>query len=90
MILVVMVVVLMIALKNWSAVAPTALDIKKHDDARRRGEAAPEGQAPNPASTSSSADTWTPSPPSRPNLSAMEQRTDQHADAVKDALSQAN
>lgn len=90
MILVVMVVVLMIALKNWSAVAPEALDIKKHNDARARGESAPEDTAPNPTSTSSSADSWTPSPPSRPNLSAMEKSTDQHSDAVKSALSQAN
>jgi len=90
MILVVMIVVLLIALRNWSAVAPAALDVKKHNDARARGESVPAADEPAAGSPSSSSDSWTPTPPSRPNLSSMERKTDQHADAVKDALSHAN
>jgi hypothetical protein len=91
MLLVVVAVIALIALKNWKAVAPTALDIQKHNKDRGAGhEVQPESYAPEAAPTSASDDSWTPTPPSRPSLSTMEQRTDAHSAAVQDALKQAN
>lgn len=91
MLLVVMAVIVLIALKNWKAVAPTALEIQKGSKDRAAGrEVQPESYAPDAAPTSASDDAWTPTPPSRPSLGTMEQRTDAHAADVQDALKQAN
>ena len=84
-------VIFYIAMNNFKAVAPAALDIKKHNDARRAGrEVHPEDSEPKATSTSASADAWTPAPPSRPNLSTMDQKTSEHSAAVQEAASQAN
>jgi hypothetical protein len=90
--LVVLAIVFYVAMRNMQAVAPAAMDIQKHN-ARRRVEAqtglepADTNQTPSP---SASSDSWTPTPPSRPNLEKMDKATTQHTDAVKDSLSQAN
>jgi len=75
-------VILFIAMNNFKSVAPVAIEVQKHNKAREAGQEI--------TSTSASADSWTPAPPSRPNLSTMDQRTSEHSAAVKDALSQAN
>ena len=93
MLLVVLALVFYAAMKNLQSVSPAALEIQKHNAARRT-EAQTGVQADPPetpaASTSSSADTWNPSPPARPNLSNMDAATSQHANDVKDSLSQSN
>jgi len=80
--LVVLAVIFYIAMNDFKTVAPEAIEIQKHNKARKAGQ---EG-----TSTSASADSWTPAPPSRPSLSTMDQRTSDHSAAVKDALSQAD
>ena len=80
--LVVLVVIFYIAMNNFKSVAPAAVEIQKHNKARTAGQ---EG-----TSTSASADSWTPAPPSRPSLSTMDERTSEHSASVQDALSQAN
>ena len=80
--LVVLAVILFIAMNNFKSVAPAAVEIQKHNKARKAGREV--------TATSASADSWTPAPPSRPSLSAMDQRTSEHSAAVKDALSQAD
>jgi len=91
--LVVLALVFYAAMRNLQSVSPAALEIQKHNAARRT-EAQTGVQANPPdapaASTSSSPDTWNPSPPARPNLSNMDAATTQHTDAVKDSLSQSN
>jgi len=89
--LVVLVVIFYIAMNNFKSVAPAAVEIQKHNKARNgRREIQSEYVEPNDASTSASADSWTPTPPSRPNLSTMDQNTSDHSAKVQDALSQAN
>jgi len=89
--LLVLAVVFYLAMNNFKRVAPVAMEIQKHNKARKAGdEVSPENFEPKSGSTSASADAWTPAPPSRPSLSTMDQRTSQHTDSVKDALSQAN
>lgn len=89
--LVVLAVVFYLAMNNFKSVAPEAMDIKKHNDARKAGQDARSGSGqPTTTSTSSNADAWNPAPPSRPNLSTMDQKTTEHAGAVSDALSQSN
>ena len=78
--LVVLVVVFFIAMNNFKATAPAAIAIQKHNQARKAGEETP------PASRTD--DSWTPAPPSRPNLSTMDQNTSDHSAAVQGALSQ--
>jgi len=81
--LVVLAVILLIALNNFKSVAPAAVEIRKHNEARKAGqEVRPESVEPKDASTSA--------PSSRPSLSTMDQRTSDHSAAVQDALSQAN
>jgi hypothetical protein len=88
--LIVLAVIFFLAMNNFRRVAPTAIEIQKHNQARKAGqEVKPEEFEPKSGSTSSSADAWTPAPPSRPSLGTMDQRTTQHTDSVKDALSQA-
>jgi len=81
--LVVLAVVLYLAMNNFKATAPAAIAIQEHNKARAAGE-----QTTPPQSTSASADSWTPAPPSRPSLSTMDQKTSEHSDNVQDALSQ--
>jgi cytoskeletal protein RodZ len=89
--LIVLVVIFYIAMNNFKSVAPTAMEIQKHNKSRKAGqEVQPENFEPKSTSTSASADSWTPAPPSRPSLSTMDQRTSDHSATVKDALSQAN
>jgi hypothetical protein len=86
--LVVLVVIFFLVMNNFKRVAPTAMEIKKHNDASKSGQdVTPEELEPKADSKSASADAWNGSPPVRPNLSAMEQRTTQHTKAVSDALS---
>lgn len=81
-------IILLVAAKNWKAVAPSAMAI--HEKNQRRGSAstATEPESFEPSSPSSSGDSWNPTPPSRPSLDAMEQRTSAHTSAVDDALKQ--
>ena len=89
--LVVLAVIFYLAMNNFKTVAPEAMEIQKHNKARRAGqEVEPESFEPKAASTSASADAWTPTPPSRPSLSTMDQKTTEHVGAVSDTLSQAN
>ena len=89
--LLVLAVVFYLAMNNFKSVAPEAMDIKRHNDARKAGrDARPDGGQPTTTSTSANADAWNPSPPSRPNLSTMDQKTTEHTGAVSDALSQTN
>lgn len=89
--LVVLAVIFYLAMNNFKSVAPATVEIQKHNKSRKAGqEVQPEEFEPKNASTSASADSWTPAPPSRPSLSTMDQRTSDHSAAVKDALSQAN
>jgi hypothetical protein len=89
--LLVLAVVFYIAMNNFKAVAPEAIDIKKHNDGRKAGrDVRPEGEKAQTVGTSSNADAWNPSPPARPNLDTMDQKTTEHSANVQDALSQAN
>ena len=89
--LVVLAVIFYLAMNNFKTVAPEAMEIQKHNQARKAGqEVQPESFEPKATSTSASADAWTPTPPSRPNLSTMDQKTSEHSANVKDALSQTN
>ncbi len=89
--LVVLAVVFYLAMSNFKSVAPEAMEIQKHNRARKAGQdVRPEDLQPKPQSTSASGDSWNPTPPSRPNLSTMDQKTSEHSADVKDALSQAN
>jgi hypothetical protein len=89
--LLVLAVILYIALNNFKSVAPAAIEVQKHNKARKAGEAVePEKFEPKPESTAGSADAWTPAPPARPSVSTMDQRTSEHTQSVQDALSQAN
>jgi hypothetical protein len=91
MLLVVLAIVLYIAMSNFKSVAPAAVEIQNHNKARRAGETVKPGSTePNTAGTSASADTWNPSPPSRPSLSKMDQQTSAHTSDVQNALSQSN
>jgi len=91
MLLVVLAVILFVALNNFKSVAPAALEVQKHNKARKNGQdVRPEDREPNGGSRSASADTWTPAPPSRPNLDTMDQKTTEHTAAVQDALSHDN
>ena len=86
--LVVVAVVLFLVARNWTSVAPTAMEI--HDRNERRAttdsEYAPEKvEAP---SGGKSEDAWTPAPPVNPSLGAMENRTSAHTQAVDEALKQ--
>lgn len=91
MLLVVLVVVFFLAMRNFKTVAPAAMEVQKHNKAREAGQGAgAEGSKSAETSTAASADSWTPAPPSRPNLSTMDHNTSEHTNAVKDALSQAN
>lgn len=84
-------VVFYLAMRNFSSVAPTAMEIQKHNRQRKAGsEAQPETFEPKARSTSESADSWTPAPPSRPSLGTMDQRTSEHSSEVQSALSQSN
>lgn len=90
--LVVLAVIFYAAMRNLQSVSPAALEIQKHNAERKREVTAPSPLAPDESasatSTSASSDTWTPSPPARPNLSQMDAATSQHSSQVKDALSQ--
>ena len=81
--LVVLAVVLYIAVNNFKATAPSVVAIHEHNKARKAGEDA--SSTPSP---SASDDSWTPSAPSRPSLSKMDEKTSEHSAAVQGALSQ--
>jgi hypothetical protein len=89
--LVVLAIIFFATMRNLNSIAPSALEIRKHNAARNNGgEPRPEVDEPKQTSTSESADSWTPAPPSRPSLSTMDQRTTEHTSEVQSALSQAN
>lgn len=91
MLLVVLVIIAYVAMRNTTAIAPAAMEIQRHNAARKAGQsAAPESADAKTPSRSSSADTWTEAPPSRPNLSTMDQNTSEHTADVQNALSQPN
>jgi hypothetical protein len=78
--LVVLAVVLFIALNNFKSTAPAALAIQKQTRARESARETPPAQATD--------DSWTPTPPARPSLSQVDQKTSEHSAAVESALSQ--
>jgi hypothetical protein len=83
-------VIFYVAMNNFKHIAPAAIDVKKHNTAREAGqENAPEVEAPKNGSPAASADSWTATPPTRPNLSTMDKNTTEHSAQVKDALSHA-
>ncbi len=87
--LVVLVVIFFLAMNNFKSVAPSAIELQKHNkDRNGRREIQSEYVEPKEASASASGDSWTPAPPSRPNLSTMDQNTSDHSAKVQDALSQ--
>ena len=89
--LLVLAVMFYLAMNNFKTVAPEAMEIQKHNRSRRAGQdVQPGSPEPTGTSTSASADAWTPTPPARPNLSTMDQKTSEHSAQVKDTLSQAN
>ena len=90
MLLLVLAIVLFAALRNMRAVAPEAMEIQRHNAARKASDGAPADGSQPKASTSSSADSWTEAPPSKPNLSTMDQNTTAHSNDVQNALSQSN
>ena len=79
-ILLVLVVVFYLAMNDFKSTAPAAIAIQKHNQARKAAE-----ETPAPVATD---DSWTPAPPSRPNLNTMDQNTSDHSAAVQGALSQ--
>src|SRR5262245_12300160 len=91
--LLVLAVIFYAAMRNFQAVAPAAMEVQKHN-AKRRVDAelgtTPEEEKQAQTSPSATDDSWTPSAPAKPDLSKMDQATTQHADAVKDSLSQSN
>ena len=88
MLLVVLAIVAFVAMRNTKSIAPTAMEIQKHNQQRRDVNA--EAIAPDAAPTSASDDSWNPTPPARPSLDTVDQKTTEHSGAVQDALSQAN
>jgi cytoskeletal protein RodZ len=78
--LVVLVIVFYLAMNNFKSVAPAAIAVQKHNEQRKSGE-----ETSPPAPTD---DSWTPSTPTRPNLSTMDKKTSEHSAAVQGALSQ--
>lgn len=89
--LVVLAIIFFTTMRNFKSVAPSALEIQKHNKQRQAGdELRSETAEQKPTSTSSSADSWTPSPPARPSLGAMDDSTTKHSGEVQSALSQAN
>ncbi|HVQ35639.1 MAG TPA: hypothetical protein VMT33_06470 [Candidatus Bathyarchaeia archaeon] len=87
MLLVVLAIIAYAAMRNTRSIAPAALEIQEHN---KRREVNAEGLAPNAAPTSASDDAWNPTPPSKPSLQTVDQKTSEHSADVKDALSQAN
>ena len=87
MLLVVLAIIAYVAMRNTRSIAPAALEIQEHN---KRREVNAEGLAPNAAPTSASDDAWNPTPPSKPSLQTVDQKTSEHSADVKDALSQAN
>ena len=89
--MVVLAIIFFVAMRYFEAVAPSALDIQRHNVERKKADGvAPEKFEPKQTSTSASADSWTPAPPSRPSMSTVDERTTQHSDDVQNALSQTN
>jgi hypothetical protein len=88
MLLVVLAIVAYVAMRNTRSVAPTAMEIQRHNQKRREVNA--EAVAPDEAPTSASDDSWNPTPPSRPSLETVDKNTTQHSANVQDALKQAN
>lgn len=80
--LVVLAVVFYLAMNNFKSTAPSAVQIQRHNEARKVGQDPPAEPVP--------ADAWTESPPARPSLSTVDKNTTEHAADVKDALSQTN
>ena len=78
--LLVLAIVAFLSLNNFKATAPAAMQIQEHNKARSAGQKV--------ESPSSSGDAWTATPPSRPSLKAMDQKTTEHSNTVQDALSQ--
>ncbi len=92
MLLVVVAIVLWLVAKNWTAVAPTAMEINNRNRKPHVGTDVVEPETYEPAAPANAGnpDAWNPSPPARPSLSGMEERTSQHSANVADALDQAN
>jgi hypothetical protein len=78
--LIVLVVVFYLAMNNFKSAAPAAIAVKKHNEERKSGDAT--------LSPSATDDSWTPSAPSKPNLSTMDKKTSDHSAEVQGALSQ--
>lgn len=88
---VILAVIFYLAMNNFKSTAPTALEIQRHNAARKAGqEVRPEDADANQPPTSASADAWNPTPPSRPSLDTVDKNTTKHANDVSDALSQSN
>ena len=88
--LVILAVVFYLAMNNLKMTAPSAIEIKRHNSARKAGQDVHVEDEAKQEPTSASADAWNPSPPARPSLETVDKNTSQHASDVGDALSQAN
>ena len=88
MLLVVLGIVAYMAMRNTQSVAPTAMEIQRHNQKRREVNA--EAIAPDAAPTSASSDSWNPAPPARPSLETVDKNTTEHSNNVADALDEAN
>ena len=81
MLLVVLGIVAYVAMRNARSVAPAAIEIQQHNAKRR--EVNTEAVAPPD-------DAWNPTPPSKPSLQTVDEKTTEHSANVQDALSEAN
>jgi hypothetical protein len=88
MLLVVVAIIAYMAMRNARTVAPTAMEIERHNQARR--EVATDGAAPDTAPAAPNGDAWNPTPPARPSLQTVDQKTSEHSATVQDALSQSH
>jgi hypothetical protein len=87
---VILAVIFYLAMNNFKATAPSAIEIQRHNAARKTGRDAQLENETKQPSTSASADSWNPTPPARPSLSTVDKNTSQHSSDVQDALSQSN
>lgn len=88
--LVILAVVFYLAMNNLKTTAPSAIEIKRHNSARKAGQEVLVEDEAKQEPTSASADAWNPSPPARPSLDTVDKNTSQHASDVGAALSQTN
>lgn len=86
--LVVVAVVLYLVARNWTSVAPTAMEIHDRNERRTTTGSEYEPEKVEAPSGGKSEDAWTPAPPVNPSLGTMESRTSAHTDSVNEALQQ--